>query len=161
MTLNRSTHTFTFSYIGPHNCEVTFTVLPFEANVNNASLLFNKIFMWFGCDSDSWTCSLSRNKVVMPRISNIKERFAFLKLYLNIVERSVVASADSQYHNLLTIIPLDTNGKSHYFNLTDCFVNLSAYATLLRCTCIIKTAFDELVQFADSKQGTTVLLKFR
>ena len=156
---SQTTKKFRFQYIGSGPFEVVFHFPPFEAHLNNAQVEYNKLFMWFGLENNIWNCSRDKVRHIMPRISNIHHRFGFLKIYISFVDRNMLLGSDINYDKLLTIINLDK--KSNYFNLTDSYVNISPYADLLKCECIIKTDFDEIVQFAESNVGTTIIFAFK
>lgn len=159
VSYNQTTRSFSFRFVGNESVDVGFKILPFEANINDETVYYNKLFMWLGSDRERWNCSQIKKEHRMPRIANIRERFGFIKIYISFVERRVVLGSDHDYNHLMAIISLNT--KSNYYNLTENFLNISPYTDLLKCECIIKTAFDEIVQFSKSKQGTTIIFKFK
>ena len=155
-----TTNSFNFKYNNKHSTNfVNFTLFPFETDYTTNNVNYNKLFMWLGLHHSftSWTCSPVNKIVYMPRSSNIHERFRFLKIYLDIIDRPIVFGADDIHHKqLLNIIPINTSTLL-YSNLKKLFVPLSSTSTLTQCHCFIRTTFDEPVQFVISSNTDIII----
>ena len=157
-SFNEFTHKFYFPYVGNDTNEVIFKILPYETYIQSNIANFNKLKSWLGTEENTWKCSRNNILHIMPLLSHLHDKFVFFKIYLSIVTRNVVVGSDMYYDKLLAII--DRKKSSHY-NLKHFWVDLSPYSDFLKCRCIIKNAWNEIVHFAKSPQGTTVVLHFQ
>ena len=158
ITYETSTEKFYYEVIKNVNRIVEFCVLPFQTSPNTTHVKYNELQLWLGNTDSSWRVSYTK-PYDMPLICRIRKRFGFLKVYLDIVWSKACISADENSKHLAVIIP--TNYKSGYFRLKENYVPVAPFVPLLTCSCIIKTAFNEMVHFDKKDNGTTVVLEFK